>query len=381
VVCDSGLDGTLSFRREDGPVSGERYRQYCYQPTFRTTNDLYSLESLLPPVTPPADGSPAEKDSIRNFTALRQHFSIPLELASAYRLIQGILSNPEFDRGNIDETRLMTAWSTLDAAWNTLKTPGTLKLPRAECSEYSRIWKLFIFECCRSRFFLVSFVAVPDPVSLDDQLDIALGQTMAIQLERSDQLFRACNTAHSKCQALSGTIIGELKVLSRSSLGQYDACGLSKPVYSVAALIARSPKVGTKVDFLVCLKVLQQTRWVYSDHEKKVADLRFLWNVSRHESLDEPPESPESLSSPDLFEAFPPRLQPCIPLSPPPLSPIFRPSTSVKYVRSRGSSGGSFYISEGHNSPDDDAPSRRSLTKLARVLAILGRKDPSGRRK
>lgn len=152
-MCDSGLDGTLSFGREDDPVSGERYRQRCYQRAFRTTNDLYSLESLLPPLSPPTGGSTAEKDSIRNFTALRQHFSIPLKLASAYRLVQRILSNPDFVRGNVDETQLKTAWSTLDAAWNTLKTPEILKLPQAEYSGYSRIWKLFIFECCMSRFF------------------------------------------------------------------------------------------------------------------------------------------------------------------------------------------------------------------------------------
>ena len=367
-MCDSGLDGTLSFRGEGSPVSGERYRQYCYQRAFRTTNDLYSLESLLPPLSPPADGSSAEKDFIRNFTALRQYFSIPLKLASAYRLVQGILSNPEFVKGNIDETRLKKAWSTLDAVWNTLKTSGALKLPRAEYSEYSSIWKLFIFECCRSRLFLIYFVVVPDPASPDNHLDIALNQTMAIQPERSAQLFRACNTAHSKCRARLGTIIGELKALSGTSLGQYDACGLSKPIYSVAALIARSPKVGTKEDFLVCLKVLQQTRWVYSDHEKKVADLRFLWNVSRDGSLDEPLESPSSPSSLNLFDAL--RRHP-----PPPFNPILRSSTPAKSTRSRGSSGGSLCISEGHNSPDDDVPSRKSPTRLARVLAILEKKS------
>jgi hypothetical protein len=382
VVRDSGLDGAFSFSGEDGPVSGEWYLQHFYQRVFRTTNYLYSLESLLPPLSPPADGSPAEKDSIRNFTALRQYFSIPLKLASAYRLVQRIISNPEFVRGNIDETRLTKAWSTLDAIWGTLKTPGAEKLPRAGHSEYSKIWKLFIFECCRSQLFLISFVTIRDPASLDNHLDIALNQTMAIQPERSLQLFRACNTAHSKCRALLGTVIADLKALSGTSLGQYDTCGLSKPIYSVAAFIARSPKVGTKGDFLVCLNVLQQTRWVYSDHEKKVADLRFLWNASREEPLDEPPESPEPPSSPDIlallrgYTAPPPNFVPS-----PPFSPTFLPSTPAKSARSRGSSGGSFCISEGHNSPEDDVPSRKSPTKLARVLAILEKKNPSSRRK
>lgn len=312
--------------------------------------------------------------------ALRQSFSIPLKLASAYRLVQGILSDPEFARGDIDETRLTTACLTLDAVWNTLKSPGSSKLLQVEGSECSRIWKLFVFECCKSRPSLISPVAVRDPMSPDNHLDITFNQRMTIQPERSAQLFRACNTTHSKCRALLGTTIGELKALSRTSLGKYDACGLSKPIYSVAAFIARSPNVGKKEDFLVCLKALQQTRWVYSDHEKKVADLRFLWNVSRNEPLGEPPEFSEPPSPPDTFEVFLPRLQPRTPPSPPPFSPIFRSSTA-KSARSRGSSGGSFCISEGHNSPDDDVPSRKSPTKLARVLAILEKENSENRRK
>ena len=87
----------------------------------------------------------------------------------------------------------------------------------------------------------------------------------------------------------------EVRALSKTSIGEYDACGLSKPIYSVAATIARSQIFRAKEDFLVCLEVLQQTRWVYSDHEKRVADLRFLWNESRGISLDELPQSPSLL--------------------------------------------------------------------------------------
>jgi len=379
-VYNPGLDGTPFLGGEGDPVSGEWYFRYCHQRASRTTGDMHSLESLLPPLSPPAGSSPAEKDSIQNFMALRQYFAIPLKLASAYRLVRGILSDPEFVRGDIDETRLTTVWSTLDVVWNTLKNPGTLKLFQAEGSEYSRIWKLFVFECCKPRPSLIYFAAVCDPTSPDIYLDITFNQTMAIQPERSTQLSRACNATHSKCRALLGTIIRELKEFSRTSLGQYDACGLSKPIYSVAAFIARSPNVGTKEDFLVCLKALQQTRWVYSDHETKVADLRFLWNASRDEPLGEPPESLESPTSPDTFEDFLLRLQPRTPPSPPPFSPTFRSSTT-KSARSRGSSGGSFCISEGHNSPDDDVPSRKSPNKLARVLAILEKKNPGSRRK
>jgi len=199
---------------------------------------------------------------------------------------------------------------------------------------------------------------------------------MAINPEGSARLSRACNTAHFKCSTLLKPIMEEVRALSETSLGQYDACGLSKPIYSAAALIARSQKLGTKDDFLVCLKVLQQTRWVYSDHEKKVADLRFLWNVSRDESLDGPPKPPERAKLEDMiiplsplcsFDALP--LYPPIPYpsmlsmynpSPSPFSPILRSWSPAKSARSRGSSGGSFCISEGHNSSDDDVPSRKS---------------------
>jgi len=207
---------------------------------------------------------------------------------------------------------------------------------------------------------------------------------MAVYPGRSSRLFRACNTAHSKCRTLLKPIMAEVRALSETGLGQYDACGLSKPIYSVAALIARSPKLGTKDDFLVCLKVLQQTRWVYSDHEKRVADLRFLWNVSRDESLDEPPELPGRVKpegattylpppgnldfiSPYPLPAYNPSDSPPLPSPPsPPFSPIFRSSSPA---RSRGSSGGSFCTPEGHNSPDDDVPSRKSPSRLASILS------------
>jgi len=186
----------------------------------------------------------------------------------------------------------------------------------------------------------------------------------------------------------------EVRTLGETGLGQYDACGLSKPIYSVAALIARSQKLGTKDDFLVCLKVLQQTRWVYSDHEKKVADLRFLWNVSRDESLDEPPKPPERAKFEDVtiplsplynFDAFPLHLPPIVfPTNlsmynppPPPFSPILRSWSPAKSSRSRGSSGSSFCISEGQNSPDDDVPSRKSPSRLARPRSRLKRHPSS----
>jgi len=117
---------------------------------------MHALESLLPPLVPPADGSPTDKDYIQNFAALRQHFGIPLKLASAYRLVQGVLSSSKFRiRGSIDDARLGTAWSTLDAVWNELKTsvPAAFKLSQTEFSSYSRIWKLFIFECRKPRLY------------------------------------------------------------------------------------------------------------------------------------------------------------------------------------------------------------------------------------
>ena len=195
---------------------------------------------------------------------------------------------------------------------------------------------------------------------------------MAVQLDGSARLSQACNTAHSKCRVLLKPIMEEVRALGKTNLGQYDACGLSKPIYSVAALVARSPPLGTRADFLVCLKVLQQTRWVYSDHVDKVADLRLLWSVSRDELLHEPSGS-QSLSPLDNVS------------SSSPVSSIFQSPSPTRSARSRGSAGpeslssqelssmtsggGSFCIPEGHNSPDDDVPSRKSPSRLAGVLS------------
>ena len=90
---------------------------------LRTADDLHRLESLLPPPAPPAGASPAIRDYVQNFTTLRQYFNAPLKLASAYRVVQGILSSQEFrTRGTIDEAQLKAAWLTLDTAWDDLKT-------------------------------------------------------------------------------------------------------------------------------------------------------------------------------------------------------------------------------------------------------------------
>ena len=184
---------------------------------------------------------------------------------------------------------------------------------------------------------------------------------MASQSDGSAQVSRICDSAHSKCRILLKPIMEEIRALSETSLGQYDACGISKPIYSVAALIARSPTLGTTADFLVCLKVLQQTRWVYSDHEKKVADLRFLWNVSRDESLDGAQISRHFQFLDELYDAY---------SSSNHANPTrSRGSSPARSARSRVSSEGSFCILEGHNSPNEDVPSRKSPRRLADVLS------------
>lgn len=215
---------------------------------------------------------------------------------------------------------------------------------------------------------------------------------MAVQLDWSAQLSRACKTAHSKCETLLKPIMEEVRALSETNLGRCDACGLSKPIYSVAAMIARSPTLGTKDDFLVCLMVLQQTVWVYSDHEKKVADLQFLWNASRSEPLGESPNPLESLAlldkvlameshSPPPFtgeyRVVSPRRNPAVSPHSPRSDPIPRPSSRAKSARSRASSGGSFCIPEGHNSPDDDVPSRKTPSRMAKFLSMVERNPES----
>lgn len=334
-------------------------------------------EPASTPLSPPADGSPAEIDSIRDLAALRQFFNVPLQLASAYRLVQGILSDPEFVRGDIDETRLTTACLTLDAVWNTLTTSGSSKLLRAEGSEYSRIWKLFVFECCKSWPSQISFVAVHDPTPPENHLDIAFNQRMAIQSERFAQLFRTCNTTHSKCRELLGTIIGGLKVLNRTSLGKHDASGLSKPIYSIAAFIARSPNIGTKEDFLVCLKALQQARWVYSDHEKRLRTFDSCGTCQGTNRQVNPQSSSSLHPRRIILKLF------CrAPLLPP------LPSAPSSDHRPRS-------LREAEDQAEARFASRRDMTlqmmmypvarksptKLARVLAILEKENSEDRRK
>ena len=187
-----------------------------------------------------------------------------------------------------------------------------------------------------------------------------------------------------------------VRALSTTDLGQYDACDLSKPIYSVAALIARSPRPGDKADFHVCLAVLQQTRWVYSDHEKKVADLRFLWNASRRESQDKPSEIPfgpiprspspakstrsqgssEQVSSDLVSSDLVSSVVSSSRVSSGRVSSSRVSSGRLSSVRgSSGVSSRSFCIPEGHNSPDDDGPSRKSPSRLARVLRTMRVKE------
>jgi len=222
----------------------------------------------------------------------------------------------------------------------------------------------------KNRFRQLS--SCPRRSSPDNYLDISLNQVMAVQLDWFARLSQACKTVHFKCGTLLGPIMDEVRALSETSLGRYDACGLSKPIYSVAALIARSPALGTKDDFLVCLRVIQRMLWVYSEHEKQVADLRFLWNVSRDEPLEDPWK---------FTESWPPTLPRRRPISsphPPPSNPIPRPSSGAKSARSRASSGRSVCIPEGHNSPDDDVSSRKSPRRMARFLSKVERNTESG---
>ena len=86
-----------------------------------------------------------------------RYFTLPLQLASACRLVHTAVTGPEARRKNtIDEEKLQRAWGILDKAWSEIDQirssdlSGSAFSPQ-EIESYIASWKIFMFECSKRR--------------------------------------------------------------------------------------------------------------------------------------------------------------------------------------------------------------------------------------
>ena len=84
-----------------------------------------------------------------------RYFTLPLQLASACRLVHTAVTGPEARRKNtVDEERLQRAWGILDKAWSEIDQirssdlSGSAFSPQ-EIEAYIGSWKIFMFECSK----------------------------------------------------------------------------------------------------------------------------------------------------------------------------------------------------------------------------------------
>ena len=119
----------------------------------RTDFDLGLFEETLPPLDP--SNSRADTSHLETYSMVYRYFTLPLQLASACRLVHTAVTGPEARRKNtIDEERLQRAWGILDKAWSEIDQirssdlSGSAFSPQ-EIESYIASWKIFMFECSK----------------------------------------------------------------------------------------------------------------------------------------------------------------------------------------------------------------------------------------
>ena len=124
----------------------------------RTDFDLGLFEETLPPLDP--SNSRADTSHLETYSMVYRYFTLPLQLASACRLVHTAVTGPEARRKNtIDEERLQRAWGILDKAWSEIDQirssdlSGSAFSPQ-EIESYIASWKIFMFECSKRRDML-----------------------------------------------------------------------------------------------------------------------------------------------------------------------------------------------------------------------------------
>jgi hypothetical protein len=119
----------------------------------RTDFDLGLFEETLPPLDP--SNSRADISHLETYSLVYRYFTLPLQLASACRMVHTAVTGPEARRKNaIDEERLQRAWGILDKAWSEIDQIRTSELSATaftslEIEAYIASWKIFMFECSK----------------------------------------------------------------------------------------------------------------------------------------------------------------------------------------------------------------------------------------
>ena len=121
----------------------------------RTDFDLGLFEETLPPLDP--SNSRADIVHLEAYSMVYRYFTLPLQLASACRLVHTAVTGPEARRKNtVDEEKLQRAWGILDKAWSEIDQirssdlSGSAFSPQ-EIESYISSWKIFMFECSELR--------------------------------------------------------------------------------------------------------------------------------------------------------------------------------------------------------------------------------------
>ena len=252
-----------------------------------------------------------------------RYFTLPLQLASACRLVHTAVTGPEARRKNmIDEERLQRAWGILDKAWSEVDQirssdlSGTAFTPQ-EIEAYIASWKIFMFECSkRCHLSLPYSLSSSNACATDNIIREALKQRLDKfglitdrSLETPSHEFRGIiqrlySIAQSKCHYLVRTVGSLIKQHLGTSFFQYDAFQIRDGVFFAGLLLANDG-IGSAEDINLCISALREMRWAYSKSEEREQSIRMVWQAkgsgARHEPTPIIPSSfPVSFPAPTV---------------------------------------------------------------------------------
>jgi len=258
---------------------------------FLTDFDLGLFEETLPPLDP--SNSRADTSHLETYSLVYRYFTLPLQLASACRLVHTAVTGPEARRKNaIDEEKLQRAWGILDKAWSEVDQIRSSELSvtaftSPEIEAYIASWKIFMFECNN---------IIRE--ALKQRLD-KFGLITDRSLETPSQDYRGViqrlySIAQSKCHYLVRTVVSIIKQHLGTSFFQYDAFQIRDGVFFAGLLLANDG-IGSVEDINLCVGALREMRWAYSKSEEREQSVRMVWQAkgsgSRHEPTSVLPSS------------------------------------------------------------------------------------------